>query len=319
MNGAAATRSPDGAAALDAIDAIQLEHGVTSYLPTIVADGRRSRRTRRVAELAERAADPRSPVAGVHLEGPFLSREHAGHAPRGSPALACRRRARRTSRHDAVRLVTLAPELPGALELIAALRAPRRGRLARPLGRVGRGRPVAPSTPARASSPTCSTPWPRSITARPALSGWRSSTTAPRVGVIADGLHVDPLVLELVRRAAGPRVVLVSDATPAAAAPPGTLQVGRRRDRERRSRRRADRGGPPCGQRAHARRRGAQLGVDDRGLAGRGDRGGERGAGGGARTRRAACAPGAPPTSSLLDDAGGVAAGDAARALAGLR
>jgi N-acetylglucosamine-6-phosphate deacetylase len=32
------------------------------------------------------------------------------------------------------------------------------------------------------------------------------------VGVIADGRHVDPLVLGIVRRAAGRRVVLVSDA-----------------------------------------------------------------------------------------------------------
>ena len=48
----------------------------------------------------------------------------------------------------------------------------------------------------------------------------------PLVGIIADGLHVDPLVLELVRRAAGPRVVLVSDATAAAAAPPGGYRLG---------------------------------------------------------------------------------------------
>ncbi len=39
--------------------------------------------------------------------------------------------------------------------------------------------------------------------------------------MIADGHHVDPLVLELVRRTAGDRVVLVSDSTPAAAAAAG--------------------------------------------------------------------------------------------------
>jgi N-acetylglucosamine-6-phosphate deacetylase len=44
--------------------------------------------------------------------------------------------------------------------------------------------------------------------------------------VIADEVHVDALVLELVRRAAGPRVVLVSDASPAAAAPPGRYAMG---------------------------------------------------------------------------------------------
>jgi N-acetylglucosamine-6-phosphate deacetylase len=46
------------------------------------------------------------------------------------------------------------------------------------------------------------------------------------VAVIADGHHVDPVVLELFRRAAGRRVVLVSDARPAAAAPPGRYVLG---------------------------------------------------------------------------------------------
>jgi N-acetylglucosamine-6-phosphate deacetylase len=41
------------------------------------------------------------------------------------------------------------------------------------------------------------------------------------VGVIADGHHVDPVVLRLIHRAAGPRVRLVSDASAPAGAPPG--------------------------------------------------------------------------------------------------
>jgi N-acetylglucosamine-6-phosphate deacetylase len=45
------------------------------------------------------------------------------------------------------------------------------------------------------------------------------------VSVIADGHHVDPLVLELIRRAAGTRIVLVTDSTPAAASPPGSFEM----------------------------------------------------------------------------------------------
>jgi N-acetylglucosamine-6-phosphate deacetylase len=39
------------------------------------------------------------------------------------------------------------------------------------------------------------------------------------LGLVADGDHVDPLVLDVVRAAAGDRVVVVSDASPAADAP----------------------------------------------------------------------------------------------------
>ena len=59
----------------------------------------------------------------------------------------------------------------------------------------------------------------------PGLAGVALTDARALVGIIADGLHVDPLVLELVRRAAGPRVVLVSDATPASAAPPGVYDM----------------------------------------------------------------------------------------------
>jgi N-acetylglucosamine-6-phosphate deacetylase len=59
----------------------------------------------------------------------------------------------------------------------------------------------------------------------PGLAGIALADTRPLVGVIADGLHVDPVVLELIRRAAGRRVILISDATPAADAPPGSYSV----------------------------------------------------------------------------------------------
>src|SRR5262245_60663226 len=81
VNGAAGHEVAGGSEGLDAIDAIQLAHGVTSYLPTLVSpDGETAERV--LPQLAERAADPRSPVVGAHLEGPFLSREHAGVHPR---------------------------------------------------------------------------------------------------------------------------------------------------------------------------------------------------------------------------------------------
>jgi N-acetylglucosamine-6-phosphate deacetylase len=218
VNGAGGHEVTDGPAAVDAIDAIQLEHGVTSYLPTIVATDDATVK-RSLAELGKRAADPSSPVVGVHLEGPFLSPRHAGM----HPAAFLRSPADGVPPYfsaEAVRLVTLAPELPGAQDLITALRG--RG-VAVSLGHSGASAEVASSAldaGARLVTHVFNAMGPLHHRA-PGLAGISLVDRRPRVCVIADALHVDPIVLELIRRAAGPRTVLISDATPAAAAPPG--------------------------------------------------------------------------------------------------
>ena len=222
VNGAGGHEVTGGPAALDAIDAIQLEHGVTSYLPTIVpVDDDAAERS--VAELAERAADPSSPVSGVHLEGPFLSRAHPGMHPLSSLRAPANGLPRYFS-SPAVRLVTLAPELPGALDLIAALAA--RG-VAVGLGHSGASADVARhalDAGARLVTHVFNAMGPLHHRA-PGLAGVALADDRVHVGVIADGVHVDPIVLEIVRRAAGTRVVLVSDATPAAAAPAGRYRM----------------------------------------------------------------------------------------------
>jgi N-acetylglucosamine-6-phosphate deacetylase len=55
----------------------------------------------------------------------------------------------------------------------------------------------------------------------PGLAGVALVDERVHVGLIADGAHVHPLVLELVRRTAGARTVLVTDATPLADAAAG--------------------------------------------------------------------------------------------------
>jgi N-acetylglucosamine-6-phosphate deacetylase len=225
VNGGAGLEVTDGEAALDAIDALQLAHGVTSYLPTIVTTDSATAE-RATAELEDRVADPRSPVAGIHLEGPFLAPAHAGVHRRellavpadGIPGY-----------YDsgAVRLVTLAPELPGALELIGCLRA--RG-VAVSLGHSGADAGIARAAlDAGAAMVThiFNAMGPLHHRA-PGIVGVALADARVRVCVIADGLHVDPLVLELVRRLAGPRVVLVTDATPAAGAPAGRYEMAGR-------------------------------------------------------------------------------------------
>jgi N-acetylglucosamine-6-phosphate deacetylase len=218
VNGAGGREVTAGPDALDAIDAIQLAHGVTSYLPTLISpDDETAERV--LAEIAERIADPASPVAGAHLEGPFISPEHRGVHPPGrlrSPADGIPA----WVEHPAVRVVTLAPELPGALALISRLRA--RGIA------VALGHSDADAETARAAVDGGAhlvthvfDAMPPLHHRAPGLAGVALLDERVWVPAIADGVHVHPLVLELIRRTAGRRALLVTDATPAAAAPPG--------------------------------------------------------------------------------------------------
>ena len=222
VNGAGGHEVTAGDAALDAIDAIQLAHGVTSYLPTLVSpDDATAERV--LPGLADRTEDPSSPVAGVHLEGPFLNPRHAGVHPPGrlrSPVDGLPE----WLGSPAIRLVTLAPELPGSLDLRRSLTA--RG-VAVSLGHSG-----ADAATARAAIDAGASALTHVFNAMaplhhraPGLAGVGLVDPRVRVAVIADGVHVDPLVLELVRRAAASRTLLVSDSTPAAAAPPGGYEM----------------------------------------------------------------------------------------------
>ena len=218
VNGAAGVAVTDGPEALDRIDRLLLSCGVTSYLAAVpTTDDETLARTAR--DVAERVADPASPLEGLHLEGPFLDPQYAG---------VHRRELLRTPDDGvpdaygspAVRLVTLAPELPGALRLIGDLTA--RG-VAVAIGHTG-----CDTATARAALDRGATLFGHVFNAMRPLHHREPGPVAvalvddrAHVAVIADGVHVDPLVLQLIHRAAGPRVVLVSDATPAAGAPPG--------------------------------------------------------------------------------------------------
>ena len=219
VNGGAGHEVTGAGDALDAIDALALAHGVTSYLPTLVSPADRTAE-RALEMLGARAGDPGSPVAGVHLEGPFLSPAHAGMHPLerlrvpadGVPSWV---------EHPAVRLVTVAPELPGAIALIERLAA--RG-IAVALGHSGASAEIARAAfdaGARLVTHVFNAMAPLHHRA-PGLAGVALTDDRVGVGVIADGVHVDPVVLELIRRSAGPRSLLVTDATPATGAPAGS-------------------------------------------------------------------------------------------------
>src|SRR6266852_806493 len=125
----------DTADALPAIEQLLARHGVTSYFPTTVTApmDRTLRALERLADAIEKRernnADRkiRALPLGIHLEGPFISHARRGvHPPENllAPTVPLFEKFWQAAR-GRIRMMTIAPELEGATEVIAE--AARRG------------------------------------------------------------------------------------------------------------------------------------------------------------------------------------------------
>lgn len=200
-------------------------HGTTRTLVSLVAAPVEALREqlRWVAARTRSGPQPGGHVVGAHLEGPFLAETHCGAQ---NPAhLRAPDRDVLARLLDAgagtVRTVTLAPELPGALDLVADVVA--RGAVAA-LGHSGAS--YAQSVAAFAAGASLVTHLGNGMAAlqqrEPGLFG--AALVGPgHCEVINDGAHVHPAVLRLV---AAERLVLVTDAMSAAGAGDGAYSLG---------------------------------------------------------------------------------------------
>ena len=203
-----------------------LASGVTAHLPTLItAPPDAVTRALRRAERLMRAPRSGARILGVHLEGPFLSPERLGtHPPehRRDPDLELL-----NAHLDAgpVAIVTLAPELDGAAELIDALGA--RGVA------VSIGHSLAPAALANAAFDRGA----RAVThifnamapiraREPGVAGVALARDDVTVLCIADGVHLADETLRLILAAAPGRVALTSDAIAAARRGEGTYTLG---------------------------------------------------------------------------------------------
>ena len=119
-------------AALPAIQRFLATRGVTQYLPTTVTASidETVRALERLAATIESATtkvteQPQAQPLGIHLEGPFVSHAKRGvHPPAHilAPSIAVFDRFWRAARGH-IRVLTIAPEEPGALDLIAYVTA----------------------------------------------------------------------------------------------------------------------------------------------------------------------------------------------------
>jgi N-acetylglucosamine-6-phosphate deacetylase len=215
------------AGALDhALEAMRRAN-ITTCLPTLITAGEATL-TARLAALDNAVANSRlgpRMVPGFHLEGPFLNPApgYAGcHPPEAMipPDPAVLERATKTLRRP-ILLLTLAPERHGASPLIIWART--RGMVVA-MGHTAAD--YAATETAAAAGVTLSThlgnalPQPQPKFRNPLMA--QLAQDALSASFIADGIHIPPEALKVLLRAKTPlRSILVTDATAAAAAPPG--------------------------------------------------------------------------------------------------
>jgi N-acetylglucosamine-6-phosphate deacetylase len=222
--------------ALGAMGRFLASHGTASYLATTVtaaldttlhAVSGLAKLIQRPGFIAGNDAPTARPI-GIHLEGPFLSGKRCGVQPKEhllEPSVSIFDRLYEAAEGQ-IRLMTLAPELPGAIELV-------RHAVARGV-RVSLGHSDAnaaetlAAVAAGATSATHVFNAMRPLSHRePGILGVTLTTDALYTELICDGIHTAPEIVRLWYRAKGPeRTILVTDAISATGMSDGEYTLG---------------------------------------------------------------------------------------------
>jgi N-acetylglucosamine-6-phosphate deacetylase len=215
----------DGDDAIAAIARSHVRHGTTALLATtMTAPPAEIERALRAAaqHVAERPSDG-ARVLGVHLEGPYLNPGKLGAQP-ACTALATLADVLTLHALAPIRLVTIAPELPGHLELIVALRE--RGFVVQIGHSAGSYEDGVAALAAGATGFTHLFNAMSGLHHRaPGMAG-AALAHAPYAEIIPDLLHVHPGAIRAALRAI-PGLYCVTDATAATSMPDGEYRLGR--------------------------------------------------------------------------------------------
>ena len=202
--------------------------GVTSFMPTVISStpAATAHAIEALARWQRMAPADGARSLGVHLEGPFLNEHRIGAHPRSNIRPPSRAEATSWSHDSGVAMVTLAPELPGAIDLVADLVA--RGVVVCAGHTDADARAIADGCSAGLSGATHLFNAMGSLSARhPGPSGAVLDRHDVICGLIVDGLHVDPAMVRMAWRLLGPeRVALVTDSMAALGLPFGDYVIG---------------------------------------------------------------------------------------------
>jgi N-acetylglucosamine-6-phosphate deacetylase len=215
---------------LAAVAAILPQYGVTGFLPTVcpLPSGRDALALR---ALSESAHGPGSIILGFHLEGPFLTLTGAISQDALGPADPARVEAMIDAAHPYTAIFSIAPDMPGIEPLIRIM-----SRNGTPVFITHTAATVAETQRAIAAGACHATHFYDVFPTPPVTEGGvrpcgavEAILAAPRVSVdfILDGVHVDPVAVQMALQCKGPdRVCLITDAMVGAGSPPGRHTFG---------------------------------------------------------------------------------------------
>ncbi len=219
----------DGVDGIRRVSRALLRQGVTGYLVTSIA-AKRDELLLMIehGEEARRGAGPAADVLGYHLEGPFINRTYKGAQPdegiRDPDLDECRELL--AAAPDQTKIMTLAPELPGGLDLIRLLVSED---VVPSMGHSEADYDMAlAAIDAGAFHATHLYNAMSGVNHRePGLASACLNEPGIIAELILDGVHVHPKMARLAARAKGcDRLVLITDATSAQGCGDGTYKLG---------------------------------------------------------------------------------------------
>ena len=209
------------------------KEGVTTYYPTVTTntDANIESGMMAIAQACERDEDCARSVAGIHLEGPFISPIDG---PRGAhkadyvmaPNWSAFQRWQEAA-GGRIRMVTMSPEWPEATEFIAACVAS--GVKAAIGHTAATSEQIAEAIAAGATMSTHLGNGAHLLMPRHPNYLWdQLASDELWAGLIADGFHLPASVLKVAMKMKGDRAILVSDAVHLGGLPPGTYHSRKR-------------------------------------------------------------------------------------------